>query len=365
MTPTLPVDLVCAADFESHARQRLSPDVWAWIAGGSGSEATLQANRRALERVELVPRLLADFSGADTGTQLRLCGQQLAHPMLLAPVGHQGMVHSEGELDTARGAAATDTVMVASTQATYGLEQIAGCCVGPRWFQLYFQQQRAHTLDLLRRAEAAGYQALMVTLDAPVQALSRAAQRAQFAVPAELAPLNLRDYAVSARALEAVQSPILHGLMAGAPSWEDLHWLRAQTRLPLIAKGVAHPLDALRLRELGMDAVVVSNHGGRTLDGAPASLALLPGVRHALGTEFPVLFDGGIRSGADVFKALASGADAVMIGRLQIYALAVAGGLGVAMLMRLLREELELCMALAGCPTLAHINRDAVFKGDA
>lgn len=351
----LPPDLVCADDYERHASRLLAPETLAWIAGGAGSETTVAANRTAFARWQILPRLLRDCSAGST--RLQLCGLPLRHPVALAPVGHLGLVHAQAESDSARGAEAAQALMVASTQSTHKLEQIAASSAGPLWFQLYFQRQREHTLDLLQRAHRAGYKAVVVTLDAPIQALSRGAQRARFAVPAELAPGNLRNYRTPAGVLSPDQSTVFQGLMAVAPGWDDLLWLREHTRLPLIAKGIAHPEDALRLREAGVDAMVISNHGGRTLDGAPASLDLLPAIRLALGPDYPLLLDGGVRSGADVFKALALGAQAVLVGRPQAYALAVAGALGVAHLLRLLHEELELCMALAGCATVDQIGR--------
>lgn len=329
------------------------PDVLAWVNGGAGDESTVRANLCAYGQWQIMPRILRDASAGST--RLELCGHRLSHPIVLAPVGHQGVVHSEGEREIARGAAASDTLMVASTQSTYSMEQIAAVA-GPRWFQLYFQPSRTHTLELIRRAEAAAYSALVLTLDAPVQAPSRAAQRAGFRVPDELAPANLRSFqSVAPRMLEADASIIFQGVMADAAQWDDVAWLRQQTDLPILAKGVAHPEDAHRLLELGIDGLVVSNHGGRALDGAPASLDLLPGIRQAVGPEMPVLLDGGIRNGSDIFKAIALGAHAVMIGRPQIWALAVGGAPAVVRLLRVLRDELELCMALAGCPQLTDI----------
>jgi isopentenyl diphosphate isomerase/L-lactate dehydrogenase-like FMN-dependent dehydrogenase len=353
---------VCAADFENQAVALWAarPDVLAWVRGGAGDESTLKANRAAFDQWQIMPRVLHDCAAGST--RLELFGQHLRHPIVLAPVGHQGLIHPGGECEIARAAVACATLMVSSTQSTCSLEQIAEVG-GQRWFQLYFQSRRSQTLTLVRRAEAAGNSALMVTLDAPVQASSRAAQRAGFALPAELAPANLRDFeAPVPRVLAADASIIFQGWMSDAPSWADVAWLRQQTRLPILAKGVAHPADARRLLELGIDGLVVSNHGARTLDGAPASLALLPGIRQMAGAQVPVLLDGGIRSGSDVFKALALGADAVMIGRPQIYALASAGAAGVMQLLRVLRDELELTMALAGCPQLADIGASALYS---
>jgi isopentenyl diphosphate isomerase/L-lactate dehydrogenase-like FMN-dependent dehydrogenase len=227
-----------------------------------------------------------------------------------------------------------------------------------RWFQLYVQPSRAVTLDLVRRAEAAGYKALMVTVDAAVKPVGPSALRAGFR--GEERAVNLEPYDVPATVLEPGQSRVFQGFMRDAPTWADIDWLRANTDLPLWIKGVLHPDDAVTAKAAGAVGVVVSNHGGRTLDAAPSSLSALPGVRAAVGEDFPLLFDGGIRSGEDIFRAIALGADAVMVGRLQACGLAVAGALGVAHMVRMLREELEICMAIAGCATLVDIRRASV-----
>ena len=358
----LPADILSATDYEARAADHIAAPTLAWIAGGSGTERTLQANRQAYANLQIRPRLLNDFRHAST--RRTLCGTPLQHPILLAPLGHQDLLHSEGERAVARAAEATGTCLVASTLSSLPLEEVAAATSAPRWFQLYWQPRRDDTLRLIRRAESAGYQAIVLTLDAPVQPISRRAQLAGFRLPPDLPP-NLADCAPLPQvALEPGQSILLHGMMSEAPRWEDLAWLLSQTRLPVIAKGVSHPDDALRLKAMGVAGQIVSNHGGRSLDGVPATLRSLPALRAALGADYPLLLDGGIRSGTDIFKALASGADAVLVGRLQGYALAVAGALGVAHMLKLLRDELELCMALAGTPALDDITTHCVTTGD-
>ncbi|SDS16993.1 FMN-dependent dehydrogenase, includes L-lactate dehydrogenase and type II isopentenyl diphosphate isomerase [Halopseudomonas xinjiangensis] len=355
----IPADILSAADYEQRAADHISPPTLAWLAGGSGTEQTLRANRHAFDDVRIQPRLLNDFSTAST--RVELCGTSLEHPILLAPLGHQRLLHSDAESASARAAAATGCGFVSSTLSSLSLEDIADITVAPKWFQLYFQPRRSDTLALLRRAEAAGYQAIVVTLDTPVQPLSRRAQVADFRFPSDLPPTNLSGFAPPEQVtLEPGQSIVLHGMMSEAPRWSDLAWLLEHSRLPIIAKGALHPGDALKMRDLGVTGVVVSNHGGRALDGSASTLAALPRLRAALGADYPLLMDGGIRSGTDIFKALACGADAVLVGRLQGYALAVAGALGVAHMLKLLRDELELCMALAGTPALADITADCV-----
>lgn len=355
----IPSDILCAQDYEALAAHFLPATHHAYIAGGSGFEATLRANREAFERVQILPRLLRDVT---TGhTRLKLFGQSLHHPILLAPLAFQALAHPRGELDSARAAEATDTCLVASTLSSWPLEDIAREGCGEKWFQLYVQPMRDSTLDLVQRAEAAGYRALVVTLDAAVQRPSLRAQRAGFRMPDTVRPGNLTHHATPPPVeLERGQSRIFQGLMREAPTWDDLDWLMRHTRLPVIVKGVLRADDALALKAAGIAGIIVSNHGGRALDGVPASLDALPAVRAAVGADYPVLLDSGIRAGSDVFKALALGADAVLVGRLQVFALAVAGALGVAHMLKLLREELELCMALAGCATLPEITADCV-----
>lgn len=351
---TLPAGLHCAADYERFARRVLPAPLYAYLAGGAGQGRAVRANVEAFRRRVIRPRLLRNITSGHT--RLRWFDTELLHPILLAPVAFQQLVHPAAERATAQACAATDTTMLCSTLSSIGLEEIASSHAPLRWFQLYFQPSRDTTLALVRRAEAAGYAALVVTLDAPVQPAGLRALRAGFQLPPDCVAANLVNQPAEPPVeLPAGSSRILQGLMRDAPLQEDLHWLLGQTQLPVLVKGVLRADDAVTLSSLGVSGIVVSNHGGRSLDDAPASLDVLRYIRQAVGPTYPVLFDGGVRSGADVFKALAMGADTVAIGRLQVYALAVAGALGVAHLLRLLREELEACMALAGCATLADI----------
>ncbi|WP_225879035.1 alpha-hydroxy acid oxidase [Zeimonas arvi] len=358
----MPEGIHCAQDYEALASRFLDAPVHAYVAGGSGRERTIEANSRAFDELGIQPRVLRDARAGHT--RLTLLGRELAHPVLLAPVAFQALAHPQAERATAQGAAATDTCIVASTLSSCSLEAIATEAGPERWFQLYLQPRREDTLELVRRAEAAGYGALVVTLDAPAQAPSLRALRAGFRLPDSLQPANLATHPPAPPLPTAARgaSRIFQGIMAQAPGWRDLPWLLGQTRLPVLAKGVLHPCDAKVLKRAGVAGLVVSNHGGRALDGAQASIDALPAIRQAVGDDYPLLLDGGIRAGDDVFKAIALGADAVMIGRLQVYALAAAGALGVAHLIKLLREELELCMALAGCPTLADIGETSIHR---
>lgn len=357
---SVPPGTVCLEDYESHARQILPHEVYEYLASGCADDVTLRDNRSSFDDLKILPRLLADCVQGNTA--LSLFGETFAHPVLLAPVAHQALVHPEAELATAEAAAIMETGMVASTLSSAPMEDIAVRMNRNKWFQLYFQTDRARTLELVQRAEAAGYSVLVVTVDAPVNGVRNRVQRSGFSLPATLTPGNLPVRSEAGQViLSPGQSIVFQGLMSEAPTWHDVEWLRKNTRLPIVLKGVLHPLDALQCQKLEIQGVVVSNHGGRCLDSVPAAITMLPAIRKAVGDDLPVLLDGGIRRGSDVFKALALGADAVLIGRPQVFALAVAGALGVAHMLKLLRDELEITMALAGCPTLDDIGPQALF----
>ena len=357
----IPSSLASVADYEPLARERVTQAAWAYVSGGAADELTLRENEAAFRRLRLRSRVLEDLAGGGTG--LTLFGQSLDYPILLAPVAFQRLVHPDGELATALGAAAIGAGMVVSTQASVTLEEIARRSSGPLWFQLYVQPDRGFTRELVRRAEDAGYQALMVTVDSPVSGMRNREQRAGFVIPSDIDAANLRGMtAPMATGLDAGPGMLLGGpLLAAAPTWRDLDWLRSLTRLPLIVKGIMTEEDAARAIDHGAEGIVVSNHGGRTLDGQPASIEALPAVVAAVNGRAPVLLDGGIRRGSDAFKALALGAAAVMIGRPYIYGLAAAGAVGVAHVLRILRAELEVTMALTGCTTLGAIGPAALF----
>lgn len=354
MTPKVPAGVYCAQDYECLAAKALPVPVHAYVSGGCGRDITVAANRAALARWAVYPRLPDDLTQGHTRT--RIGDEVWAHPIALAPVAYQKLAHPDGEIATARAANATETCMIASTLSSVSLEDIAAQAGPQRWFQLYLQPRQADSLDLVARAEAAGYGAIVLTVDATIQTASLRALRAGFRMPETVFPANLRQYMPETGTVPVPGSPVFQGLMRQAPGRADLDTLLARSRLPVWVKGVLHPEDALMLKARGVAGLVVSNHGGRSLDGAPASLHVLPMIRAAVGAEMPLLFDGGIRSGLDVFRALALGANAVLVGRLQMYALAVAGALGVAHMLKLLREEFEVCMAQAGCATTDSIS---------
>ncbi|HMO73826.1 MAG TPA: alpha-hydroxy acid oxidase [Sphingopyxis sp.] len=350
----IPPHVSSVADYEALARGRMSEGAWAYFAGGAGDEWTLRENAAAFDRLPLRTRALRDMRGASTRTSLFGC--DLAAPILLAPVAFQRMAHPDGELATVLAAGAIDLPMVVSTQASLPIEAIAAEAAAPLWFQLYIQSDREFTAALVERAERAGYRALVVTVDAPVNGMRWREQRAGFALPPGIEAVNLKGM----RALPPARpDALLFGtpLLESAPGWDAIDWLRGITTLPILLKGIADPEDARRALAHGADGIIVSNHGGRTLDGMPAAIDLLPPVVEAVAGAVPVLVDGGIRRGTDVLRALALGASAALVGRAYLFALAAAGAVGVAHVLRLLRAELELAMALTGCPDIAAIDR--------
>mgnify|MGYP002769542547 FL=1 len=352
----IPADIRCAADYERHAIHHIEAQAWQHIQSGADQNLTLSHNRAALDALRLVPQPVADLRHAHT--RIELLGQTLASPLLLAPVAYQRLVHPEGELATVRAAMALQTGMVVSTLSSFTLEEIAQAGQAaatemghstPRWFQLYMQPAREHSLQLIRRAEAAGYTAIVWTVDASIK-------RSGFALPHGVEAANLRGMP-STQHTPPLLGPILFGtpLMQQIPTWDDLRWLRAQTQLPIIVKGILSPAQAQQAVDLGADALIVSNHGGRVLDGVVSPIEVLPAIAQAVQGQVPLLLDSGVRHGTDVVKALALGASAALIGRPQLYALATAGLVGVAHLLHLLRAELELTMAQLGCATVADI----------
>ena len=350
-------EIVNLADHEAHARQHLDDNAWAYFSGGAADEITLRANRSAWEALPLWPRVLRPLAGGHT--RVSLLGRTLAHPILLAPIAFQRLAHPDGELAMAYAAAALGAGVVLSTQASVSLEAVAQAVLpdrgrGPLWFQLYLQHDRGFTQALVQRAEAAGYEALVLTVDAPTSGVRDRERRAGFRLPPGVGPVNLAGLqAPTAAELRPGQSALFDGLLHQAPTWDDIAWLQSITRLPVLLKGVLHPADARQAVAAGAAGLIVSNHGGRTLDTAPATASALPRVVQAVGGAVPVVVDGGIRRGTDVLKAMALGASAVLVGRPAIWGLANAGAAGVAHVLRLLRDELEIAMALTGCATLA------------
>lgn len=363
-TESAMAEAVAPADFARLAEARLAPDVWAYVAGGAADEHTLRANEAAWQALPLWPRVLRPLAGGHTRT--RLAGRELAHPILLAPVALQRLVHPEGEWASALAAAAQGAGVILSTQSSVPMERVAEAVLGdpgrgPLWFQLYWQADRGFNQALVQRAESAGYEAIVLTVDAPVQGVRDRERRARFAAPPGIRAVHLQD----APTVPSAPGAWCAGVAGHAPTWDDVAWLQARTRLPVWLKGVLHPLDARQAASLRVAGLIVSNHGGRTLDTAPATASALAQVRAALGSALPLIVDGGIRRGTDILKALALGASAVLIGRPVLWALAVGGAPGVARLLRLMRDELEMAMALAGCRTLVDVGPELLAPASA
>lgn len=353
----LPEGIATLADHERHARGVLDAPTWAYLCGAAADEITFARNMEAWRTLELLPRVLKPLAGGHT--RIELLDRTLAHPILVAPMAYQCLAHPQGEHATALAAAALGAGMVLSTQASAPLDEIAATFLpepgrGPLWFQLYLQPDRGFTRELVRRAEAAGFEALVLTVDAPVQGARDAERRANFRLPAHVSAVNLAGMRPPpARALGTGQSALFDDLLTHAPGWADVEWLRSITRLPVLLKGVLHPEDARQAATCGAGGLIVSNHGGRTLDTAITTASALPRIAEAVKGEVPVLVDGGIRRGTDVLKAIGLGASAVLVGRPILHGLANAGATGVAHVLRLLRDELEIAMALSGCRTLS------------
>ncbi|MFF7295673.1 alpha-hydroxy acid oxidase [Streptomyces sp. JL4002] len=350
-TSAIPVRL---EDFAGPARRALDPEVWDFVAGGSGEELTMAANRSALDRIRLVPRVLSGTGACDTSAELP--GGRAALPVAVAPMAYQRLLHPEGELATARAAAAAGVPFTLSTLSSVPVEEVTALG-GVTWFQLYCQRDPEATAALVRRAEEAGCAALMVTVDVPVMGRRLRDLRNGFALPPGVAAAHL-DPAGARRAAErragtcAVAEHTAESF-ARALGWDELARLRDLTGLPLIVKGILDPGDAAIAASVGADAVVVSNHGGRQLDGAVASADMLPAVREAVPPSCRLLLDSGIRGGTDVLKALALGADGVLLGRPVLWGLAADGEDGVARVLGLLEAELRSALELSGCATPA------------
>lgn len=332
------MDLVNVFDYEALARVRLDAGTWAYFASGALDEVTLRANRRAFERFQLRPRALVDVGTIDMETSA--LGIPVKMPILLAPVGFQGLTHPEGECAVARALGPTGSLMVVSTFSSRTLEEIAQAATGPLWFQLS-APDRLWTERLVKRATTVGYRALVITVDAPRSGSKERVSRLGFHLP--LSKANFGD------------EPMGNNFTS-LPTWDSLAWLRNISTLPIVLKGILTAEDAHLAVEHGMDGIIVSNHGGRQLDGVSSAIEALPEVAEAVNGRCEVYMDSGIRRGADVLKALALGARAVFVGRPIIWGLAVGGTDGVIRILEMLRAELEQAMALAGRPVLAAID---------
>jgi lactate 2-monooxygenase len=366
-TPKLPLH---SEQLQERAREVLSPQAFGYVAGSAGAELTARANLQAFERWQIVPRMLRDVSERDLSTTI--LGTTMPAPVLLAPVGVQSIVHPQAELAVGRAAASSALPFILSTASSHSIEDVADA-VGQasRWYQLYWPKERELAASFVTRAGDAGYQAIVVTLDTWM--LGWRPRDLQNAYLPFLKGEGVANY---------FSDPVFRGALEKPPeedpgaaighwayqfsnpsvTWADLAWLREQTALPIVLKGILHPDDARLALDAGVDGLIVSNHGGRQVDGAIAALDALPGVREVVGDSFPLLFDSGIRTGADVFKALALGADAICLGRPYMWGLALDGQAGVEHVLRCLLGELDLTLALSGHTEIAQLERSSLTR---
>ncbi len=334
---------VTVDDYEEPARIRLPADLYDYIAGGAGDEWTVRENRVAFDRWILRPRMLRGIRDDDMDLSTEVLGVPLSMPVMVAPWAYQSGVHPDGESGTARAASRAGTVMVVSTTAEAILEDVAAAGAGPKWWQLYVFTDRDYTAETLRRVRAAGYAAIVMTVDFQDNGLRHRDTRSGFVMPIGLPSSELRYDA--------------------AISWDDLPWVREQAPgLPLLVKGLLTAEDAVLAVEAGVDAIVVSNHGGRQLDGVPATISALAEIVEVVADRVPVLLDGGVRRGTDVLKALALGASAVLVGRPVAWGLAVGGEQGVVDVLELFRAELRNAMILSGCRSVADVSPALVAR---
>lgn len=333
--------------YAQQAQTQLPTSIWDYLQSDAGNGRQCMANAQAWQTKKIVPRPLNPLLNPSTTCQM--FDETWAHPIMLAPVAYQTLFHPDGEMATAVACNAQLGQMMVSSLASQPLATIAAQAQQPLWFQLYWQGNRARTLTLLHKALAAGYSAVVFTVDAPVK-------QAVIDLPDHVAAVNL-EQPLAAQHLQPGQSQVFDGWMVQAPTWEDVQWLRQQLAVPLILKGIMHVDDAKRAVNLGCDGLVISNHGGRVLDGTPAVAEVLPAIASAVGSQCKLIADSGIRSGQDVFKALALGADAVCVGRPYVWGLASEGALGVAKVIRWLRDELEMTMALTSTSNLQAIKQ--------
>lgn len=348
---TITPGVACLDDLAVAAESVLPPDAWAYIEGGAGDETAVHGNTAALRDVRLVPRVLAGVGQRRLGT--RLFGSDHALPVAIAPMAYQRLVHDDGEVASAWAAAAFGVPLVVPMLSSVPLERIVAATAAEIWFQLYWLRDRKTMADLVTRAEQAGARTLVLTVDMPVMGRRTRDLRHSFTLPPQVRAANFEgDETTPAHRRNDGDSALAsHTAAAFDPSlsWTDISWLRARTELPILLKGILHPEDARRAAEAGAAGIVVSNHGGRQLDRAVAGATVLPAVRDAVGDRYPVLADGGIRSGSDVLSALALGADGVLLGRPALWGLAAGGGQGVLDVLGILAAELDAAMALTGC----------------
>ena len=352
--------IACLSDYRLHAKEQLSEQAWAYIDGASADEITKYQNQAELQKIYLKTRVLSELDQSDASTTL--LGTTYPHPILLAPVAYQKLACADGELATVQAADAQQTPMVVSTLSSTRLEDIANQSPNAElWFQLYVQHDQEFTRNLIKQAELSGYKALVITVDTPVNGLRNREQRASFTLPNDIKAVNLQGLPAFK---SKPNSSTFENIMSSAPTWQTIEWLIKQTSLPVLIKGIMSAEDATIAVDIGVDGIIVSNHGGRALDTQPATIQVLPSIAKAVNGHCSILLDGGISRGTDIVKAKALGADAILIGRPLMYALATAGAMGVAHSLRILKDELQLSMALCGYSRFRDIDASCIHQLD-
>ena len=356
--PDIPLDVLNIFDLERLAKERLPVLAYDYYRSGAWDETTLKANREAYEKLKIHYKILVDVEKRDLSTTI--FGQHIDFPILVAPTAFHKLAHPDGELATGRAAVKAKTIMTLSSLSTTTIEEVAEATNKTFWFQLYINKQREYTRDLVARAEIAGAKALVVTVDTPLWGRRERDVRNGFHLPPGLSAINLVKYqqdGIAKGQTGAGLGQSFAWMLDATLQWKDLDWLASITKLPIIIKGVCRVDDAIKATEHGIKGILVSNHGGRQMDSAPATIDVLPAIVDAVGNRTTVLMDGGIRRGTDAMKALAQGAKAVLVGRPVLWGLAAGGQQGVEKALSMLREELDLGMALSGCRNLKELNR--------
>jgi 4-hydroxymandelate oxidase len=352
-------EAVSLSDFEQAAHERMSHMAWEYINSGAADEITLRWNREAFDRIRLNPRVLRDTSALKT--KVKVLGQELPFPVILAPTSLHKLAHPEGEMATARGAGAAGAAMVLSTLSSTAVEDVAKAATHPLWFQLYVQKDRGFTEHLIARAEACGCKALVVTVDTPTDGARNRQQRAKFHLPSGVEFANLKGMRVEMAGMDSEKS-VFKNLLPDQLTWKDIEWLQSKARVPVFLKGVLNADDADIAARSGVAGILVSNHGARNLDTVPATIDALPRVADRVAGRIVILMDGGVRRGTDVLKAMALGANAVLIGRPIFYGLATGGADGVTRVLNILRHEFEMAMALLGIDSVEKIDRSVLWS---
>lgn len=351
--------LINVDEFETLAREKLPREVYEYYVGGANDEITLRENRIAYERIKLRPRVLANVSHRDLSTNI--LGQYLSSPIMISPMGFQGAATPDGEKATVRAAKAAEIIMTLSMMSNVSLEDVIKETIHPLWFQLYICKDRKITESLVKRAENAGYAALVLTVDTIVLGKRERDIRNQFRLPSNLSAKNLLDSSLGDISCETQGSSLTvytRKVLDESISWKDVKWLRGITNLPIIIKGIIRSEDASLALEYGASGIIVSNHGGRQLDTTPATIDVLPEIVDVVNKRAEVFIDGGIRRGTDIVKAIALGADAVFIGRPILWGLAVNGEQGVYQVIEILKQELDLAMALCGYSSILELKEN-------